>query len=348
MNLIDLCERGYIPDFLTRLGMRRLIAQRLRDERRRDTPAARAAWLAELRASPIAIDTGAANEQHYEVPPAFFEMHLGPHLKYSCCLYDDGGESLSGAEAAMLHRYAERAALGDGQRVLDLGCGWGSLSLWLARRYPRAQIVGLSNSHGQREFILRRAAELGLRNLQIVTGDIATFEFPDEVLGKGFDRVLSIEMFEHMRNYERLLAKIAGWLRADGRLFVHVFAHRELSYPFEERDASDWMTKHFFRGGLMPSRALLAEFQGDLRLERDWWLPGTHYARTAEDWLAQLDARRHDIHRLFAGTFGAAQAALMVQRWRMFYMAVAELFGHAGGGEWGVAHYLFAPRKAQA
>jgi cyclopropane-fatty-acyl-phospholipid synthase len=347
MNLIDLCERGYVPDRLTRIGMRRLIAQRLRDERRRDTPAARAAWLATLRASPIAIDTGAANEQHYEVPPDFFAIHLGPCLKYSCCLYTDESASLAAAEKAMLSLYAERAGLRDGQRILDLGCGWGSLSLWLARRYPRAQIVGLSNSAGQREFIMRRAREAGLRNLQIVTGDIAEFDFTADGLG-GFDRVLSIEMFEHMRNYQRLLAKIARWLRADGQLFVHVFAHRELRYPFEERDASDWMTRHFFRGGQMPSFDLLAQFQDDLRLDAQWWLPGTHYARTAEDWLATLDARRDEARRLFARTHGARQAAIAVQRWRMFYMAVAELFGYAGGDEWGVAHYRFVTRGVAA
>lgn len=346
MNAIDLCERGLVPDVLARAGMRRLIAQRLRDESQRDGPDARALWIATLRESPVAIQTQVANEQHYALPADFFAMHLGPRLKYSCCLYPTGRETLAQAEEAMLQCYAERARLCDGQRILDLGCGWGSLSLWLAQRFTRSRIVALSNSSSQRAFILRRARELGLLNLEVITADVASFDFSPEQLGDGFDRVLSIEMFEHMRNYQRLLARIARWLKREGRLFVHVFAHRRLSYPFEARDGSDWMARHFFSGGLMPSQALLGRFQDDMRLLREWRIPGTHYARTANQWLAALDARRGQIQQLFAAGADPAQAARQVQRWRMFYMAVAELFGYADGQEWGVGHYLFAPNLA--
>ncbi len=342
MSVIDWCERGLVPDRLARFGMRRLVAQRLAEESRGDPAARHAQFVRELRASPIAINTGDANTQHYEVPAEFFRLHLGPRLKYSCCLYTEQARTLAQAEEAMLELCAQRAGVADGQRILDLGCGWGSLSLWLAGRYPGAQIVGLSNSKGQREFITARAAERGLRNLTILTGNVAEFDFPKAGLSAEFDRVLSIEMFEHMRNYEALLAKVASWLKPGGELFVHVFAHRELAYPFEVRDGSDWMSQYFFTGGLMPSARLLGEFQESLRLVQQWWVDGTHYERTANDWLAGMDARRDEIMAVFRAGYGPAQAAVWFQRWRMFYMAVAELFGYRQGAEWGVAHYRFA------
>jgi cyclopropane-fatty-acyl-phospholipid synthase len=341
MNLIGLCERGYVPDALARFGMRRLIAQRLREESGGDADARHAAFARELRASPIAIHAQDANAQHYEVPAEFFRLHLGPRLKYSCCVYDDPAWTLAQAEDATLELCAQRAQLDDGQRILDLGCGWGSLALWLAARYPRAQVVALSNSAGQREFIEARARERGLSNLRVLTGNVAEFDFPAN--GAEFDRILSVEMFEHMRNYQQLLAKLSRWLRPGGKLFVHVFAHRTLAYPFEDKDGSDWMTRHFFTGGLMPSARLLAGFQDDLRLEQQWWIDGTHYERTANDWLDGLDARRAEVLEVFRGAYGA-DAPVWVQRWRMFYMAVAEMFGYRGGTEWGVAHYRFARR----
>jgi cyclopropane-fatty-acyl-phospholipid synthase len=343
---IELCERGLIPDAVARLGMRRLMGQRLAQEERINGSRQRQ-FLDELRSSPIAIQTQAANTQHYEVPAEFFQRHLGPRLKYSCCLYPTGRETLAQAEERMLALYAERAGLQDGMRILDLGCGWGSLSLWLAERYPGSQVVGLSNSTSQREFILARARERGLQNLQMATGDVASFDFdapnPSTGLRAGFDRVLSIEMFEHMKNYALLLKKIARWLAPDGRLFVHLFAHRALAYHFEDRDASDWMSRYFFTGGTMPSRDLLKNFQDDLVLVCDWWVDGTHYEQTANHWLAGMDSAKEPIMKLFAGTYGQ-DAGRWFQRWRMFYMAVAELFGYRAGTEWGVAHYLFARR----
>lgn len=346
MSLIDWCERGLIPDALARAGMRALIRRRLVDEAGSDERRSERfrAFLAELRASPIAIETKAANEQHYEVPAEFFHRHLGPRLKYSCCHYGGGAATLADAEAQMLALYAERAGLADGQAMLDLGCGWGSLSLWLAERYPNSRVVGLSNSHGQRQFIEARARERGLRNLTILTGNIVDFEMPAAALGLGFDRVLSIEMFEHMKNYGRLFAKVCGWLQPQGRLFVHVFAHKLLAYHFEVQGEDDWMSKYFFTGGTMPSEHLFAHFQDDLQLLDQWWINGRHYERTANQWLAGMDAQRAPILAAFRSAYGEADARIWFQRWRMFYMAVAELFGYAGGREWGVAHYLFAPR----
>ena len=345
--LIRCCERGWLPDALIRLGMRRLMRQRLGDEglddgERRAQRLNR--LLDDLRASPIAIETQAANNQHYEVPAALFHAHLGPHLKYSCCLYPEGKETLEQAEAAMLELYAARAELADGQRVLDLGCGWGSLSLWLAARYPRSQIVALSNSHGQRAFIEACAARRGLTNLNVVTGNIVEFDFTEAELAGGFDRVVSIEMFEHMKNYGLLLAKIARWMRQDAKLFVHIFVHRTLAYHFQVEDGSDWMSKYFFTGGTMPSENLLLNFQDDLRVERQWWVSGTHYERTANHWLAALDAAKDHVMPMLVATYGAHDAVIWLQRWRMFYMAVAELFGFANGNEWGVGHYRFQKR----
>lgn len=345
--LIHACERGWLPDRVIRFGMRRLMRQRLIEEGALDGELRSRrfnAQLDELCASPIAIETDAANTQHYELPPSFFEAHLGPHLKYSCCLYPRGDETLEQAEHAMLALYAERAKIEDGQTILDLGCGWGALALWLAAHYPNARIVALSNSRCQREFIEARAASAGITNLRVVTGNVAQFDFADELCAGYFDRVLSVEMFEHMKNYELLLEGVARWMRPGGKLFVHIFAHRTLAYHFQTRDATDWMSKYFFTGGTMPSEALLLHFQNDLRIDRQWWTGGANYARTAEQWLANLDKARERVMPELILTYGTDNARLWLQRWRMFYMAVAELFGYAQGNEWGVAHYLFDKR----
>lgn len=348
MDLIDACERGLIPDVLSRQGMRKLIARRLTDEAASSGEARSQrfnTFLDELRASPIAVNTDDANAQHYEVPAGFFHAHLGPRLKYSCCLYPKGNETLAEAEELMFRLYAERAGLVDGQRMLDLGCGWGSLSLWLAQHYPKSAIVGLSNSHGQRDWIMAQARERGFDNLQIVTADINDADFPADGIEARFDRILSIEMFEHMKHYGRLLAKIRPWLRdADSRLFVHIFVHKLLAYHFEDKSRDDWMSRYFFTGGTMPSEHLLMHFQDDVALERHWWVSGQHYERTANQWLAGMDANREAILKIFAESDYAEAPKIWFQRWRMFYMAVAELFGFDGGNEWGVAHYLFRPR----
>ena len=345
MNAIELAERRWLPDGLVRFGMRRLMAKRLKAETRGSDDAIalrQQQFVAELDASPIAIETQAANTQHYEVPAEFFKLHLGARMKYSSCLYATGRESLAGAEQAMFGAYADRAGLKDGQRILDLGCGWGSFALWAAARYQRSTIIGLSNSVGQREHIEAQAAALGIKNLRIRTGNIVDFEFEPADLKGGFDRIVSIEMFEHMKNYRLLFAKVARWLADDGRVFVHVFAHRNVAYHFEDKESDDWMTRYFFTGGTMPSFDLFKSFADDIEVEKRWWVSGRHYERTANDWLMRMDAAREPIMEVFKATYGAADAAIWFARWRMFYMAVAELFGFDKGAQWGVAHYRFA------
>ena len=335
-------ERALVPDFLVRVEIRRLIRDRLRDERG-GTPAQRAerfaASIEALRDSPVALHTGVANRQHYEVPTEFFEIVLGRHLKYSACLWTDDTRDLDEAEARMLSLYAERAELADGQRILDLGCGWGSFSLWAARRYPRAHITAVSNSRTQRAFIETQAAARELSNIRVITADANGLDFPPD----SFDRVVSVEMFEHVRNYQALLGRIARWLARDGKLFVHIFCHRELMYPFETAGDDNWMGRHFFTGGLMPSAATLAHFQHDMRIESTWFVSGRHYQRTAAAWLARMDARRGEIRQALAAVYGD-DVDRWVQRWRFFFMACEELFGYGGGNEWHVGHYRMVPR----
>jgi cyclopropane-fatty-acyl-phospholipid synthase len=340
MSLIELCERGLVPDALTRFGIRRLCAQRLREEQAGDPALARARYqrlLGELRRSPIAIETEAANAQHYELPTRFFQLCLGARLKYSSCYYPTGRETLDQAEDAMLALYGERALLADGQRILELGCGWGSLTLWMAERYPRALVTAVSNSATQRAYIEAQCRERGLGNVRVLTCDVNALELPPAA----FDRVVSIEMFEHLRNYDTLFSRIAGWLAPEGRLFVHIFCHRALMYPFETQGEDNWMGRHFFTGGLMPSADTLVHCQDALALEQRWLLPGTHYQRTANHWLQRQDASRDEVMAVLREAYGA-DAARWQQRWRMFWMACAELFGYDGGQEWLVGHYRFS------
>lgn len=344
-GLVGLAERGLLPDALLRVGMRRLCAQRLREERDGGIAAQSERFertLAMLRESPLAIHTDAANQQHYELPPAFFQHCLGPRLKYSSCYYPTGRETLAEAEDAMLALYGERAMLTDGQDILELGCGWGSLTLWMAGRYPHARILAVSNSVPQRRHIEAQCAARGFDNVRVMTRDVNQLELPAD----GFDRCVSIEMFEHMRNYETLLSNIAHWLRKDGRLFVHIFCHRTLLYPYETEGDDNWMGRHFFTGGLMPSADTLACFQRDLRLERRWLLDGRHYERTANHWLQRQDGARDALMPVMAEAYGDA-APVWWQRWRMFWMACAELFGYANGNEWLVAHYRFTKGDAR-
>jgi len=335
MLAIGLAERGWVPDPIIRAGIRRLVGQRLLDETRRspDPEAALDRFVRAMAAAELAPVPHLANRQHYEVPAGFFEAVLGGHLKYSCALWRPGVASLDEAEAAMLALTCRRAGLRDGQRVLELGCGWGSLCLWMAERYPRSRITAVSNSAPQGAFIRARAAARGLANLEVLTADMNGFA-PE---GR-FDRIVSVEMFEHMRNWQALLGRIAGWLSPEGRLFVHVFAHRRLAYPFELDGDGDWMARHFFTGGIMPAHRLLSRVPGPFEPEARWFVPGTHYARTAEAWLARLDAHRLQAEAALSAALPPGQARLQAGRWRLFFMACAELFGFAAGAEWGVSH----------
>lgn len=339
---LEFTERGIVPDRLVRSGIRRLLRQRL-DEIATDDPAAAAekaeAFVSSLRAAPVALLTEKANEQHYEVPSAFFGAVLGRRRKYSSAWWPDGVKDLDSAEEAALAATAERAGVADGQQILELGCGWGSLTLWMAENHPGAQITAVSNSHSQRAFIEAAARKRGLANVQVITANVAELR-----LERRFDRVVSVEMFEHLRNWPEMFRRVAGWLEPHGRFFMHVFVHRGTPYSFEDRDESDWMARHFFSGGMMPSDDLALRFQDDLSLRARWRWDGTHYARTAEAWLANMDARRATVWPILAETYGAEHASLWWMRWRLFFLSCAELFGHDQGREWWVAHYLFEPR----
>ncbi|MGB5659518.1 MAG: cyclopropane-fatty-acyl-phospholipid synthase family protein, partial [Thermoanaerobaculia bacterium] len=291
----------------------------------------------QMRQSPLAIETETANEQHYELPPEFFQLVLGSHLKYSCCYWSEGTTSLSDAEALALELTTSRAEIEDGMEVLDLGCGWGSLSLWIAEHFTHCRVTAVSNSAPQGDFIRRRARSRGLANVEHLTDDMSHFQ----ITGK-FDRIVSVEMFEHMRNYSLLLERVAGWLKPDGKLFVHVFCHRSRPYFFEDKGPSDWMARHFFTGGLMPSEHLMEQFEGPVQLDRRWRLNGQHYERTALAWLENMDRHRDEIRGIFESVYGT-DAEQWFHRWRMFFLACAELFGYKHGEEWFVSHSLWIP-----
>lgn len=339
-GLLGLAERGFVPDVLVRHGIRRMCAERLREERS-GGPSAQAERHAQrieaLRRSAVAIETDTVNAQHYELPTEFFRLCLGPRLKYSSCWFPRGDETLSEAEDAMLALYCERAELANGQNILELGCGWGSLTLWMAEHYPSARITAVSYSHSQRQFIEEQCLKRGLSNVHMITCDVNVLDLPPAQ----FDRCVSIEMFEHMRNYQTLMRRVAGWLSPGGKLFVHIFAHRTLLYPFETEGAGNWMGRHFFTGGQMPSIDTLLHFQDDLRIQQRWLVEGAHYQKSANLWLKRQDAQRDAVMAVLREAY-SDHAPLWYQRWRMFWMACAELFGYGGGHEWMVAHYRFA------
>jgi cyclopropane-fatty-acyl-phospholipid synthase len=340
---IAVAEQGWLPDWVVRAGIRRLLQQRLQErgaESGAHPDGVLARHLDAMRAGPIALETASANTQHYEVPAAFFQRVLGPRLKYSCCWWPDGVTSLGEAEEAMLGLTSRRAGVDDGMRVLDLGCGWGSWALWVAETFPHTEVVAVSNSAGQRRHIEGEVARRNLRNVTVVTADMNVFE-PDGT----FDRVVSVEMFEHMRNYRRLLSRVAAWLRPSGKLFVHMFCHRRYHYFFEDVDSGDWMARHFFTGGMMPSDDLLFNFEREMQVEDHWRLDGREYQRTAHAWLDNLDTHRDAIEQILAGSRGRSQGRLDAERWRLFFLACAELFGYREGSEWLVAHYLLRPTR---
>lgn len=339
---INWAEQGLLPDSVLRAGIRRLVSARLAEIRAADAEAGAditTEFAAALAVAPIALVPEKANEQHYEVPEEFFGAVLGHRRKYSSCWWHAGITTLDDAEDAALAATAERAQLGNGLDILELGCGWGSLTLWMAERFPGSRITAVSNSNSQRAYIEAQAERRGLKNVRIITCDMNAFAIDER-----FDRVVSVEMLEHMRNWPRLFERINGWLKPGGLFFMHVFVHRSTPYLFVERDASDWMSRYFFSGGMMPSDDLALQFQDHLRFRRRWRWDGTHYQRTANAWLENMDRERAAIQPIFERTYGAQNVNQWIVRWRVFFMSCAELFGFEGGQQWWVSHYLFERR----
>jgi cyclopropane-fatty-acyl-phospholipid synthase len=340
---IEAAERGWIPDPAIRLGIRRLLAARLREEKaaNEDEQLHRLlSFVDEMGSSPIALVPDTANEQHYEVPAEFFATVLGSHLKYSACVWPDQARDLEEAEEHTLALTCERAGIQPGMEILDLGCGWGSLSLYMARTDPTSRILAVSNSRLQADFIRKRARQEGLGNVEVLTADMNDFDTE-----RRFHRVVSIEMFEHMRNWEALLGRISAWLEPGGAFFLHVFCHRELAYAYEDRGESDWMSRYFFTGGMMPSDLLPLYLDTALSVRYHWRENGNHYSRTLESWLQRMDAHRDALLPLFRRTYGR-HAERWFQRWRLFFLACSELFRYRNGEEWWVSHYLWTPRGA--
>ena len=338
-SFIDFAERGLMPDFFIRAGIRGLCRKRLQQCKTDDCEANAQLvedYIRSVDQAPLAVLTEKANEQHYEVPAAFYHRVLGQNLKYSSCYFEDFVSDLTTAENKALELTCEHADLEDGQQILELGCGWGSLSLWMAKNFPKSKITSVSNSNSQREYIMGQAKERNLKNLKVITADVNSFESD-----KTYDRVVSVEMFEHVRNHRGLFQRIHSWLNPDGKLFTHVFCHRSTSYPFEVEGEDDWMSKHFFSGGTMPADELFLRISGSLELETRWRWSGKHYAKTSECWLENLDRNQSEVLELFKNEMSPEQAKRTFHRWRIFFLACAETFGFANGQEWWVSHYLF-------
>jgi cyclopropane-fatty-acyl-phospholipid synthase len=342
-NTMRWTEMGLVPDAAIRAGIRRLLVKRLSEIQAADATAAATAlnqFVSEMRVSEVAPVPELANEQHYEVPAEFFSEVLGKHRKYSSCYWQDNTGNLDQAEAEALAITCDRAGIENGMEILELGCGWGSLSLWMAERFPDSKITSVSNSAGQRQYIERQAQSSGLENLQVITCDMNDFDAPGS-----YDRIVSVEMFEHMRNYQELFRRVNQWLKPEGRFFMHIFCHRQCAYAFEDNGPDDWMSRYFFSGGIMPSADLPLRFQEDLNLRDRWVWDGRHYEKTSNAWLDNMVKHKGAIMPILAETYGNADASKWFMRWRMFFMACAELFAYADGQEWFVGHYLFEKGK---
>jgi cyclopropane-fatty-acyl-phospholipid synthase len=340
---INWVESGRVPDVLIRAGIRRLVRQRAIEINAGNCEKAADSmnrFVQKMNSSPVALVPELANEQHYEVPEAFFGHVLGKHRKYSSCFWSKDCTNLDEAEKHSLEITCNRAGIVDGMDVLDLGCGWGSLSLWIAQHYPACTVTSVSNSNSQRRYIESVARQRGLDNIRVLTCDMNDFDIESR-----FDRVVSVEMFEHMRNYDEMFRRISGWLSPGGRFFMHIFCHRNAPYVFEDNGPGDWMSRHFFSGGIMPSSDLPLRFQRNLALDRQWRWDGTHYQKTANAWLDLMDRNADAVKELFKQVYGPESSHQWVMRWRIFFMACAELFGIDKGQQWFVSHYLFSRQQ---
>ncbi len=336
---INWTESGFVPDSVIRGGIRRLLDRKLDEIGAGDQEVAARTlqdFVSMMNESPVALVPERANEQHYEVPAGFFEQALGSNRKYSCCYWPADVASLDEAETRALDLTVQRAGIQDGMRVLDLGCGWGSLSLWIAANFPACRVTAVSNSRSQRDYILDQASRRQIENIDVIVADMNNFSAPGQ-----YDRVVSVEMFEHMRNYSELFGRINSWLDTGGKFFMHIFCHRTTPYEYVDKGPGDWMSRHFFSRGIMPSVDLPLRFPHDLRVVSTWRWNGMHYAKTCRAWLDNVDARKDDVLPILADTYGEAVADRWFMRWRMFFMACEELFRHGGGNEWFVGHYLF-------
>ena len=335
---LSMIEKGFIPDLLVRTGIRALLRKRLIDINSNECELAdknQMKMISVMNASPIAMNTSSANEQHYEVPPEFYELILGERFKYSCCFWGEGTDNLNHAEINALKITCKRAMLNDGQTILDMGCGWGSLSLWIAENYPNTSVLSVSNSKTQKIFIENIAKSKHLTNIQVITEDMKEFN-----TDKKFDRIVSLEMFEHMKNYKKLFNRVSSWLKNDGLFFMHIFCHKTVPYEFIDNGPNDWMSRHFFTGGIMPSDDLPLFFQDDLSIMKRWRWNGNHYAKTCNAWLKRMDSQEPAIAEVLEKVYGDNKEQWR-QRWRIFFMSCAELFAFNGGNEWYVSHYLF-------
>ncbi|MCP4077059.1 MAG: class I SAM-dependent methyltransferase [Gammaproteobacteria bacterium] len=338
----QLTERGILPDAMLRQGIRLLLKGRLQEINALDCETMaqqEQSFIRMMNAAPVALQADKANEQHYEVPADFFRTVLGDRLKYSCGLWNDNCQTLDQSEINALRQTAQHAELKNGQSILELGCGWGSLTLWMAEQYPQSRITAVSNSLSQGDFIQQLAHESNLSNIEVVTADMNDFNTTEQ-----YDRIVSVEMFEHMRNYSELYQRISNWLKPGGKFFKHIFVNRATPYLFEDKQSNDWMSRHFFSGGMMPSDSLSLNFQDHLKIENHWRWDGRHYEKTSNAWLQKMDSNKAKLWPLFEETYGQDFAAVWWQRWRLFFMACAELFGYDKGQQWWVSHYLFGKR----